>query len=210
MQGHVIRRAEQLIQFGEPHLHLLGAISSDEGVIGDHLHAHGPGDAGDMGADLAQTHHAKCLLIKLVADVFLAVPLADPHARMGLGHVPRQGQHHRQGMLGSRDGVALRGIHHQHPALGGSRHIDVVHTDPGAADDLELGCSRDHLGGHLRAGTDHQSVVITDHADQFLGGETRTLVHLSHLAENVDPGLINRVGNQNFGHRWARYCRAEL
>ena len=151
VQGHVIRRTEQLIQLGESHLHLLGAIGGDEGVIGDHLHTHGPGNAGDMGADLAQPHDAKGLFVELVADVFLTVPFAVPHARVGLGHVPRQGQHHRQGMLCRRDRVALRRIHDQHTALGGSRHIHVVHADSGAADDLELRCSRDHLSGHLRA-----------------------------------------------------------
>ena len=210
MQSHVIRYAEELIQIGEPHLHLLGAVGGDEGVVGDHLHAHGPGDAGHMGTDLAQTHHTERLFVELVADVFLAVPLAGPHARMGLGHMPGQREHHRQGMLRGRDGVALRRIHHQDSPLGGRGHIDVVDTDAGTADDLEPGRRGDHVGRHLCARTDHQSVVVADAGLQVLGRHAGALIHLRHLTENVDPGLVNGIGNQNFRHERALNSRAEL
>ena len=40
------------------------------------------------------------------------------------------------------------------------------------------------------------------HLDQLLGGESRALIDLRHLTENVDSGLVDRIGYQNFRHQW--------
>ena len=210
VQGDVVGGAEQLIQLQQLHLHPLSPVSGNEGVVGDHLHAHGLGNPGDVGSDLAETDHPQSLLVELVADVFLAVPLAGPHAAMGLRNVPREGQHHRQSVLRCSDGVALRRVHHQHTPLGGGRHINVVDADAGAADDLEATRRRDHRCSHLGDGTDHQSVVLTDDPDQLLLREAGALIHLRHLAKDVDPGLVDRIGDKNFRHRKAQNCRGEL
>ena len=45
---------------------------------------------------------------------------------------------------------------------------------------------------------------------QLLGRHAGALIHLRHLTENVDPGLVNGIGNQNFRHERARNSRAEL
>ena len=105
-------------------------------------------------------------------------------------------------MLRSRDGVALRRIDHEHTTLGGCGHVNVVHAYTGATNNLELRRCGNHLSGDLRSRTDHQTVVIADHADQLLGRESRALIDLRHLTENVDSGLVDRIGYQNFRHQW--------
>ena len=113
-------------------------------------------------------------------------------------------------MLSRRDGVALWGIHHKHASLRRSRDIHVVDSDPGPTHNAEFVGGRDHIGGHLRAGADHQGVVFTDDRFQLFWAETGALIDLSHLAQDVDAGLINGVGNQNFCHQPAKDCRGPL
>ena len=145
VQRDVIGGSEQLSQVGQPNLHLLSTIRSNKWVVRNHLHPHGPGNLGHMGSDLAETHHTKGLFVELITDVFFTVPLPDTHAGMGLGHMPGNGEHHRQSMLRSGDGVALGRIHNQNPALGGGGHIHVVHAHTGSANDLETRRRRDDL-----------------------------------------------------------------
>ena len=153
-----------------------------------------------MGADLAEAHHAEHLLVELVAHVGLAVPAAGHRAGVGVGHMAREGQHQGQGLLGGGDGVALGGIHHQHAAAGGGLHIHVVHAHAGAADDAQLGGGLDHLSGDLGAGADHQALVVADDRLELLGWQTGAHIHLGHLGEDVDPRLIDGIGNQNLRH----------
>ena len=112
----------------------------------------------------------------------------------------RERQHHRQRVLSGSDRVSFRGVDHQNPPLGRGRHIDVVDADPGATNDLQATGRSDDLGGDLRAGADHQAVVVADDSDQLILRETGALIHLRHLAEDVDPRLVNGIGNQHFGH----------
>ena len=71
-------------------------------------------------------------------------------------------------MFGGSDGVSLRGIHDQNTLLGRGRNIDVVDTDASTTDDFQAACGSDHLGGDLRAGTNHEAVVVTNDGNQFI------------------------------------------
>ena len=108
MQADVVGLLEQGFQWAQTHAQLLRPLTGDEGVVGEHLHAHGLGHTGDMGADLAEAHHAEGLFVELIAHIGLAVPATGGGAAVGRRDVPREGQHHRQGVLSRRDGVALR------------------------------------------------------------------------------------------------------
>ena len=104
-----------------------------------------------MGADLAEPHHPKLLLIELVAHIFLAVPAAGHGARVGMGHMARQRKHQGQGMLCRSNGVSLRGIDHDHAPLGRCGYIDVVDPHASPANDAKFVGRFDDLGGHLGA-----------------------------------------------------------
>ena len=60
-------------------------------------------------------------------------------AVVGLGHVPRQGEHQRHGVLGGRDRVAARRVHDHDPLAGRGRDVDVVDPHARADDRLEPG-----------------------------------------------------------------------
>ena len=138
-----------------------------------------------MGTDLAQADHTENLLVELVADVFLAIPGAGTHRSMGLGHMAGEGEQQRQSMFGGSDGVAFRGIHHQHTALRGRRHVHVVDTHAGSPNDAQTISRLDHISGDLRSGTDHQGVVLADDRLEFVSGEAGALVHLGYLPQDV-------------------------
>ena len=57
---------------------------------------------------------------------------------------------------------------------------------------------------------DHQSVVLTDNPHQLVFAQTDPLIDLRHLIEDVQAGLINRIGNQNFRHERAQNCLFKL
>ena len=200
MQGDVVGLGEQFGQGQQLHLHLLGPLIRHKRVVGQQLHAHRLGHAGHVGADLAQAHHAELLLVELVADVGLAVPAAGHGAGVGVGHVAREREHQGQGVFGGGDRVALGRVHHQHAAPGGGRHVHVVDTHAGAADDPQLVGRFDDVGGHRGARADHQGVVLADDRLELLGRETWPQVHTGHLGEDVDPRLVDGIGNENLGH----------
>ena len=200
MQGDVVGLGEQLGQAEQVHLQLLGPLRRDERVVGQQLHAHGLGHPGHVGADLAQPHHAQLLFIELIAHIGLAVPATGHGAGMGVGHMARQRQHQGQGVLGGGDRVALWGVHHQHPALGGGGHIDVVDPYTGPADDAQLLGGLDHRGGNGGARANHQGVVVADDRLKLLGRQARVDIHLGHLGQDVDPRLIDGIGDQYLCH----------
>ena len=110
-------------------------------------------------------------------------------------------------MLGGGDGVALRRVHHQHPALGGRRHINVVDADAGAANNPQLVGRFDDFGSHRGARANHQGVVVADDRLELLGGQASAHIHLSHLGQDVDPRLVDGIRNENLCH--ARRYEAE-
>ena len=81
---------------------------------------------------------------------------------MGLRNVAGLGQQQRHRVLGRRDDVRLRGVDHHHAPRRRRLDVDVVETDPGAADDDEVGAGRQHLVGHLRGRADDQRLAAGD------------------------------------------------
>ena len=71
--------------------------------------------------------------------------LPDAGGGVGLRNVARHRQHQGQRVLGHRDGVAARRVHHQHAGGGGGVQIDVVHADAGAPDHAQLRRLRQHV-----------------------------------------------------------------
>jgi len=117
-----------------------------------------------------------------------------------MGHVARERKHQCQGVLSRGDGVALGGVHHQHTALGGGGHIDVVDAHAGAANDPQLVGRFDDVGGHRGARTDHQAVVLTNDGLELLRRQAGAHIDCGHLGEDVDPRLVNGIGDQNLRH----------
>ena len=69
-------------------------------------------------------------------------------------------EHQRHGVLGRRDRVAARRVHHHDALAGRGRDVDVVDADAGADDRLEPGLVRQDVGRQLRARADRDAVGL--------------------------------------------------
>ena len=82
--------------------------------------------------------------------------------------------------------VRRRGVDHQHAALGGGVHVDVVQADAGAGDDLELGGRRQHLGVDGGGRPHQQRVGLGHRSQQLLPVGTVHPAHLDLVSQGGD------------------------
>ncbi len=163
-----------------------------------HLQPAGP--AGHLRPHLAQAQDAQSLAPYLKPHEALAVPVAALQGSAGVRYVTGQRHHERDGMLRRRYDVARGRVDHHDALLCGRLQIDVVHPNAGAAHNLELAGSGDHLPCDLRLAADHQSVVLVRGPLQFIRGKAGADVYLgAELLENGDPVLGDRVADKNAG-----------
>ncbi|MGY3288682.1 hypothetical protein ACVWWP_001749 [Bradyrhizobium sp. LM3.6] len=114
----------------------------------------------------------------------------------------RQRQHQGDGVLGGRDRIAERRVHHDDALGRGGGNLDVVDADPGAADHLEVGGLLEDLGGRFRRGADRKAVVIADDLGELVLvlAEIGLEIDLdAAVFENLHGCGRERIGNENFG-----------
>ena len=138
-------------------------------VVADEVHAKCRRALRDELPHMAGAKDAERLALQLRADELGAVPLAILHALVGASRVARNGEHERHRLFGGRNDVGKRRIAYDNAALGGSLAVDVVDSDAGTTDDLELLARFDDLAGHRRGGSDDQGIIIGNHIEQLLG-----------------------------------------
>ena len=158
VQGQEVAPRPQVIQpLDALDAQLLRLLGGQERVEADDRHAEPLRPLRHRQPDPAQPDDAQRLALELRAGELVAVPLAGFQAVVGLGDVPRQREQQRHGVLGRRDGVAARRVHHHDPAPGRRRHVDVVDAHAGAHDRLEPRLALEHLGGQLSCPTGSRS-----------------------------------------------------
>ena len=174
-------------------------LGRQEGVEPDHLHVEPLRPPGDGQAHPAQADDPQRLAAELGAGELVAVPAPRLQAVVGLRDVARQGQHQRQGVLGGRDRVAPRRVHHHDPLPGRGRHVDVVDPHPGADDRLQPGLVAQDLGRQLRPRPDHDPVGLGQRGLELRRFELRGDHDLQARLgpEQLQPLLGQRVGHQN-------------
>ena len=98
-------------------------------------------------------------------------------------------------MLRGRGDRRLGRVRDDDSAAGGGFDVDVVHPHSGAADHLEPLRVLEQVRGKLRRGADHDRVIGAD-----LAGEVavRVDVDVEARAQKVDPGLCDRLANEDF------------
>ena len=172
-EGHVngdeVRQRKKIIDLlDDLDLKRLGLACGNVGIVGEDAHAEGDGTAGYLRADAAHAEDGDGLAVELHALEFFAVPLAGLHAGVCLRDIARNGEHQGEGVLGGGDCVAAGGVHDNHAVLGGSLDVDIVDTDSGTADDLEVLGGLENLGSDLGLAADDQPVELWDDLDQFI------------------------------------------
>ena len=167
MQGDEIGLGQQLVELDLVDAHFLRPLLRQEGVIGNDMHLQADGARADDGADIAGTDDAERLAGDLDAHEFRLFPLAG--LRGGVGGGSWRATANISAMACSAvvmelpNGVFMTMI----PRLRGGRNIDIVDADAGAADDLEIGRSRDQLFGRLGGRADGQTIIIADDFEQL-------------------------------------------
>ena len=114
---------------------------------------------------------AEDLAVELDALPLRALPAAGDERRVGLGDVACLGEQERHRLLGHREDVRSRRVHHHDPALGGRRDVHVVQADAGPAHHLERGARGQYLGSDLGRRADDECVRPADRLEELLGGE---------------------------------------
>ncbi len=117
---------------------------------------------------------------------------------MSLGDRAGDRERHRDGVLCGGSDVALRRVRDDHAVVGGGVDVDVVDADAGPADDDEVESGPEQRLVDARARPDDQAVDVGDGvverlALQFVAG----LDGVSRLAESLQPGLRDRVGDEH-------------
>ncbi len=200
MQRDEVGTLEQLVEVDLLDAELQGALIGEIGVVGDDAHPQPDGALGDDRSDIAAADDTQRLGGNLDAHEAVLLPLAGLGGDVGGGNLPGDGKHHGDGMLGRGYRIAEGRVHHDDAALGGDRHVDIVDTDAGAADDAQLLGGGEHLLGDLGGGADGEPVVIADHGEQLflVLAEIGQVVDLDAAdLEDLDGGLGQLVGNEN-------------
>jgi hypothetical protein len=146
---------------------------------------------GNLGTDAAEADHAEGFLEEFDTRIRLPIPLTRLHGRGSLGHRTGATEDMREGQFGRRDRVARRGIHHDHPPLGGGFDIDVIHADAGATYDFQKRSRRKDRGRDLRFRANRDRMDVFDELKNLLG---RRAVGLN----DFDARLLAQVGD-SFG-----------
>ncbi len=183
---HDVRAREQRRHVHEIDPVVRGLLGRQVRVGADDRHVHGPGPDRDGLADLAQTDDAQRPAAQLETGECRTLPLAPAHARVGCRGAAGDAVEQRQRVLRSRDRVACRGVDDRDAGAGRRLEVDVVDTDPGAADDHEPLAGGDQVGVDLDLAPDDERVVIGQDRCQLLAAAADAFVDLVSRRQEVD------------------------
>ena len=177
--------------------HLLGALGAHVRVERDHAHPEAGRARGDERSDAAEPDQADRLSGQLDALPPRALPPAVDQIGVRLRDVARLREQQRECLFGRRDDVGLRRVHHHHAAPRRFLDVDVVQTDAGARDDLEVGRRREDRRGHLRGAPDHEGVVGRNLRGKIALREVGAHVYLEVLAQQLEALFRQGLGHQD-------------
>ena len=128
-----------------------------------------------------------------------ALPATLLQRRVGLRDVARERDDQADRLLGGRDDRRLGRVRDDDPAPRRRLDVDVVDTDAGAADHLQVRRALDQVGRELRRRANHDRVVAVD---DLLDRRRLILVDLELRAQQLDPRLGDRLAHED-AHRQA-------
>ena len=197
VDGDDVGPREQLVEADELDAVVGGLLRGDERVDPDDGHLHRPGADRDGLADLAEPDDAEGPAAQLEAGELGSLPLAASERRVGRGDPAGDAVQQREGVLGGRDRVAGRGVDDDDARVGGRLEVDVVHADPGPADDDEPLAGRDQLGVDLDLAPDDERVVVADDRAQLVAREPVTFIDLVLRPEEFDALVGDSLGDED-------------
>ncbi len=202
MQRDEIGAAQEFVELDLFDAEMERALGRQIRIVGDHFHLQPDRAVGDDRADIAAADHAERLAENLDAEKLVLFPFAGARRSVGLGNLPRQRQHQRDGVLGRRDRIAERRVHHDDAARGRRRNVDIVDADAGAADHFEIFGLLQHFRRDFGRGADRKPVEAVDRRGKLVLvlAEIGLEIDLdAAILEDRDRGGRQRVGDENAG-----------
>ena len=198
MQGDEIHPRQQVFEGHEIDAQVSGHLLGHIRVVGHHVHLHGLRSPRHLATDAPESDHADGLVLELDAEIRLAIPGSGAQGRGCLGHVSRQRQNQRHGVLRGGHGVAPRKVHHQHAGARRRLDVDVVDADAGTADDPQVGTRGHGLGVHQLRGVHDDPRVRLDHVGQGARLAIDLMVDLAAgLLEDRDAAPLEGAANED-------------
>ena len=195
VHGDEVGVREKLVEADQLNADATGSISGQNRIVADHFHLEPDRAVRDDAPDVTEANDAERLVADLGAGEFAAIPFSGMNRSVGCRDVPRQRHHHRDRMLGSRDAVAGRAVHHDDSATRRRFDIDVVNADARAPDHFERRGRVDYFAGDASAAANQQRVVGRDYFRQLFRLESGLDVDLQlrEALEDFDPLRRKRV-----------------
>ncbi len=195
VQGDQIRLGVQLLRRrGGLDSQLPEAVERNVRVVGHDPHAQAERAAGYLPADPPEAHDPEGLPRELDTGEPLALPSSRGERGVCLGHVARNCEEQRDGVLGCRDDGRLGRVR-DHDAPPGRRvHVDVVDPHPRSPDDLQAACPLDEPGVEVRPRADDDRLELTDDRSEIGVG---ILDHVEARAEQLEPGFGDGLPDQD-------------
>jgi len=78
-------------------------------------------------------------------------------------------------------------------------NVNVVQANASAADNLQFRGSCEHLGVHGGGGTNQECIGVLDSFQQFRAVRAVNPAHLDGVAESIDGGLSEFIGDEDDG-----------
>ena len=200
VQRDEIGAAQKFVELDLLDAEMKRALGGQERVVGDHFHLQSDRAVGDDRADIAAADDAERLREDLDAEELVLLPFAGAGRHVGLGDLPRQRQHQRDGVLGGGDRVAERRVHDDDAARRRRRNVDIVDADAGAADHLQPVRFFQKLGGDLGRRADGEAVETVDCRGELVLVLAEIGLEIdidAAILEDLDGGRRQRVGDEN-------------
>ena len=143
---------------------------------------------GHARADLAEADDAERLAVQLGA-IDRAVPLERLEPRVRLGNAAHEREQHADRVLRRRDDVAVRRVDDDDAAARARVHVDVVHADARAPDDLEPRRALEQTRRHRRRRPGDERLAVGERLRQRLGPGLHELAHVEAMLAQVGDAL---------------------
>ena len=153
---------QNLIERRQLDVLLAGKHGGNVGVVSQHVHRKGLGQARYLDSDLAETDQSESLRAQLDAQQLLLFPRSLLEQAVGLREPAGERQNESQRVLGHADRVAAGRVHHHDAALGRRVHVHVVDTDAGASDGAQPRRAIEQLRRYLRGAPYDKRVRFAD------------------------------------------------
>ncbi len=195
MDGDEIGLRKKFVEADQLDADTPGSLGRQDRIVADHLHLEADAAVGDDSPDVTESDDAERLVADLGAGEFAALPFAGLDRGVCRGNMPRQRHHHGDRVLGGRDAVAGRTVHHDDSAARCRFDIDVVDADARAADHFERRGGVDHFARDASAAANQQRVVGRDYFRQLFRLEPGfdVALQLREALEDFDPLRRKRI-----------------